>query len=147
MGIYYSASAPGFFDSAIHSTLPDDAIEISPARHRVLLAAQGDGATIEPNDAGKPVIRRVTVTVADMRTALVRRVKREAARRIDIIAPLWRQLNDLRGGGDRAAAAARAAAIDAVRTASDAIEADIADASSAALAAMDVASHPLWPQE
>ena len=48
-------------------------------------------------------------------------VKAEAARRIEAAYPLWRQMNIVREGG--AALAAMTAMIDAIRAASDAIEA------------------------
>ena len=145
MAIYYSAATPGFFDDSIHADLPADAVKITPARHRELLEAQGEGAAIIADDKGKPRIDRPTVTIAARRAALVRAVKRQAARRIEAVSPLWRQLNDQRApsqDGDR-----RFAAIDAIRVASDAIEADIAAAASDALAAIDPAAHPLWPQD
>lgn len=145
MAIYYSAATPGFFDDSIHADLPADAVKITPARHRELLEAQGEGAAIVADDKGKPRIDRPTVTIAARRAALVRAVKRQAARRIEAVSPLWRQLNDQRApsqDGDR-----RFAAIDAIRVASDAIEADIAAAASDALAAIDPAAHPLWPQD
>ena len=48
-------------------------------------------------------------------------VKAEANRRIEAVYPLWRQANVLREGGE--AVAAMGTAIDAIRAASDAIEA------------------------
>lgn len=145
MALFYSAGTNAFFDDQLHAALPDDAVEISAARHRVLLAAQANGSAICAGDDGKPRIRRPVVTLADRRAALVRRVKREAARRIDAVSPIWRQLNDQRVPSE--ASAARFAAIDAIRAASDAIEADIAAALSDGLTAIDVAAHPLWPAE
>lgn len=145
MAIYYSAATPGFFDDSIHADLPADVVKITPTRHRELLEAQGEGAAIIADDKGKPRIDRPTVTIAARRAALVRAVKRQAARRIEAVSPLWRQLNDQRAPsqeGDR-----RFAAIDAIRAASDAIEADIAAAAGDALATIDPAAHPLWPQD
>jgi len=144
MALFYSATA-GFFDDAIHALLPADAVPITPARHRELLAAQGEGAAIEPGEDGRPRLRRPSTSIAARRAALIRRVKREATRRIEAAAPIWRQLNDQRAPSP--AGDARFAAIDAIRSASDAIEAQIATLSADALAALDVAAHPLWPQE
>jgi len=144
MAIHFSAARNGFFDDAIHKALPADAVAITAARHRELLAAQEQGAAIEPRD-GRPAINRPVATVAAHRAALIRRVKREAARRIETAAPIWRQLNDQRAPSP--AGDARFAAIDAIRAASDAIEAQIATLGADALAALDVAAHPLWPQE
>jgi hypothetical protein len=143
MAIYYSATAHGFFDSAIHTTIPDDAVRVAPARHRGLLAAQAEGAVIEAAPTGKPRIRRPLVE--DVRARLLRQVKREAGRRIDRIAPIWRQMNDMRAPGP--AADARFAAIDAIRAASALIEQQIASASADQLAALDIAAHDAWPKD
>ncbi|MFY9350387.1 MAG: hypothetical protein WAO77_08570 [Sphingobium sp.] len=144
MALFYSASTPGFFDDAIHAHLPPDAVRISAARHAELLAAQAGGAMIVAGERGRPRIHRDPPSLADRRAAAIRRVKREAARRIEAISPPWRQLNDLREPGD--AGAARFAAIDAVRAASGAIEAAIATLGADALEPLDIAAHPLWPE-
>lgn len=145
MALYYSASAHGFFDDALHAVIPADARPVTAARHRELLDAQATGATIEAGDNGKPRIRRPVVTTAMRRVALARQVKRETARRIEAVAPIWRQLNDQRAPSP--AGAARFAAIDAIRAASDAIEAEIDQLGADALAGFAVADHPLWPAE
>ncbi|MGE4323555.1 MAG: hypothetical protein AB7E60_11065 [Sphingobium sp.] len=143
--IYFSASAAGFLDDAIHDRIPADAVPVPAARHRELLAAQGSGATIQPDAAGKPRIVRHGATIDARRAALARQVKREAARRIGDIAPIWRQLNDQRAPS--AESAARFARIDAVRAASDAIEREIAAAPATTIDAIAIALHPLWPAE
>lgn len=145
MAIFYSASTPGFFDDSIHAALPADAVQVTDDEHQELLAAQGAGAAISAGSDGAPRARMPSLTIAQRRAMAVRQVKREAARRIDGIAPIWRQLNDQRAPSD--AGAARFAAIDAVRAASDAIEAQIAGAAKAALVALDIPNHPLWPAE
>lgn len=144
MAIHFSASCNGFFDDAIHKTLPADAIAITAVRHRELLSAQEQGASIESRE-GRPAVRRLVVTIGARRARLQRQVKREAARRIETIAPLWRQLNDQRAPSP--AGAARFAAIDAIRATSDAIEAEIDQLGADALAAFAIADHPLWPAE
>ena len=143
MAIYYSATAHGFFDSAIHTDIPADALRIAPARHRKLLAAQAEGAVIEAAPTGKPRIRRQLVD--DVRARMLQQVKREAARQIATISPLWRQMNDMRAPGP--AADARFAAIDAIRAASALIEQQIASASADQLAALDIAAHDAWPKD
>lgn len=142
MAVFYSASRRGFFDPAVHQVLPDDAVKITPARHAQLLTAQAQGAQIQPDANGRP--QAVFPTRDDMRAALLRDVKREARRRIEAISPLWRQLNDLREGGD--AAAVRFARIDAVRGASALIEEQLVTTKAAALDRFPVREHPLWPQ-
>lgn len=153
MAIHYSASRHAFLDDSLHD-LPADAVPVTRARHRALLDAQAGGAAIVADDKGHPRIDRPRATRSILRAQLTRAVKREAARRIEAIAPLWRQLNDLRARGPGAKPYAdwpqdvreRFAAIDAVRTASDAIEGDIATLTLAALKALDIAGHPAWPE-
>lgn len=143
MALFYSAAAHGFFDDAIHPDLPDDAVPISAERHRELLAAQAIGAIITADNSGNPRASRPSLDAR--RTSALLRVKREAARRIEAIAPLWRQLNDQRAPTPESTA--RFTAIDAIRAASNLIEADVVDLPAAALDALDIAAHPLWPAE
>lgn len=56
MTLYYSQSNGGFYDSAIHSRLPEDAVAISPEQHAALLAGQSQGQVIMPGKDGKPVL-------------------------------------------------------------------------------------------
>lgn len=53
--LYYSKSQDGFFDDAIHATLPSDAVEITIERHRQLLQDQCVGKIIVGDDTGQPV--------------------------------------------------------------------------------------------
>lgn len=145
MALYYSASAHGFFDDAVHPQLPADAQPISAARHRELLTAQAEGAAIEAGADGKPRQRRRTVTLPTRRAAAIAQVKREAARRIADVSPDWRQRNDLRA--PTPAGVARFVAIDEIRAASDLIEVQIAAAELAELQQLDIAAHPAWPTE
>ncbi|WP_313335794.1 hypothetical protein [Sphingobium yanoikuyae] len=142
MAIFYSADRNGFFDDAIHADLPTDAQPITAGRHRELLDAQAAGATIEAGDNGKPRFRRPSADAR--RAALLRLVKREAARRIAAVSPIWRQLNDQRA--PTTDGEARFAMIDAIRAASDRIEAQVAALDGAALASFALVSHPFWPE-
>ncbi|OAM32292.1 hypothetical protein A7P96_03135 [Eikenella sp. NML03-A-027] len=56
MTLYYSQSNGGFYDDQIHSTVPDDAVAISPEQHAALLAGQSGGQVIMPGKDGKPVL-------------------------------------------------------------------------------------------
>ncbi|WP_240075489.1 DUF4376 domain-containing protein [Eikenella corrodens] len=56
MTLYYSQSSGGFYDSTIHSRLPEDAVAISPEQHAALLAGQSAGQVIMPGKDGKPVL-------------------------------------------------------------------------------------------
>lgn len=46
MAIFTSKSTQGFYDSDIHSVMPDDAVEITREEHRALLAGQSEGRII-----------------------------------------------------------------------------------------------------
>ena len=56
MTIYYSKTNQAFYDSNIHSRLPEDAVEISQEQHAALLAGQSSGQVIMPGKDGKPVL-------------------------------------------------------------------------------------------
>lgn len=56
MTLHYSAQTAGFYDSAIHgAAIPPDAVDITPAYHAELLAAQAQGLVIQPDATGHPV--------------------------------------------------------------------------------------------
>lgn len=145
MALFFSPATPGFFDDQIHDVdaIPTDAVEITAARHAELLAAQAAGGEIVADSQGRPRISRPSVDAR--RAAAIRRIKRHAAALIERVSPVWRQLNDQRAPSPEGAA--RFAAIDAIRVASDAIEAEVATLSAAALDPLDIATHPLWPSE
>lgn len=56
MTLYYSQSTGGFYDSDIHTRLPEDAVAISPEQHATLLSGQSAGQVIMPGKNGKPVL-------------------------------------------------------------------------------------------
>ncbi|MFV0422176.1 hypothetical protein [Oleidesulfovibrio sp.] len=54
--VVYSPTTNGFYHPAIHgSSIPADAVEISPADHAALMAAQAQGKIIRPDENGYPV--------------------------------------------------------------------------------------------
>lgn len=55
MTLYFSAANSGFFDSAIHTAVPTDAVEISQAEHAALLSAEADGMAIIADMTGRPL--------------------------------------------------------------------------------------------
>jgi hypothetical protein len=69
-------------------------------------------------------------------------VKREANRRIEAIAPVWKQLNAVRAAKQNDPLFA---AVDALRAASDAIEARLVTMTDAEAGAFDVATASEWP--
>lgn len=56
MTIFFSKTAHGFFDSEIHTTIPDDVVEISAAYHKELIEGQSSEKTIGANENGYPVL-------------------------------------------------------------------------------------------
>lgn len=53
--MFYSSTAMGFFDPAIHAAIPADAVEITAADHAALMAAQAEGLVIVADVDGRPV--------------------------------------------------------------------------------------------
>ena len=134
---------PAFFDSAIHADrIPQNAVEITTARHAELLEAQAEGKEIYADKDGRPRYRQRTVDAVTLRDNLTQQTRNEAARRIRMISPEWRQLNDLRQPSE--AGHRRFAAIDAIRDASEQIEAVIAEASAEELSGLVIADRPEW---
>ena len=162
MSLYFSASAAGFFDDRLHPSQPVDAVAISEQRHAELLAAQAEGRRICADAQGRPVARDPAKPPLEERRARKRAaVKQEAARRIIAAAPAWRQSNDALALGqaalefavagvttiDTAPALARRAAIEAVRAASDRLEAAVATMRAGALDAFDPKLDTHWNEE
>ena len=52
---YYSAIEEGFYDSNIHSTIPEDGVAISDQLHEELLEDQADGKVIVDDGNGNPI--------------------------------------------------------------------------------------------
>ena len=136
---------PAFFEDAVHGdNIPADAVQVTPAKRDQLLQGEAGGKIITADPAGKPSLLDRVIGAADRRAQLVAAVKREAARRIDAVSPIWRQLNDARAGGSDAEA--RFAQIDAIRAASQQIEADIAAAKSADVVDFAITENTNWPE-
>lgn len=77
--------------------------------------------------------------------AAIADVKREAARRIDAVMPVFKQINALRLDPLSHKNCEAFAQIDTIRSASDIIEQDVMD--SEAPDAVPINSHPAWPTE
>ena len=54
--MFTSKSTRGFYDAAIHTSMPDDVLEITAERHADLLAGQSEGKIISWGDDGFPVL-------------------------------------------------------------------------------------------
>lgn len=133
---------PAFF--LRQSQAPEGAVAISGRRHAQLVEALAEGKAITRSAKGSPKIIARRVDTGAQRAQLVAAIKREAARRIDQVAPIWRQLNDTRAPS--AQGARRFAQIDAIRDASNAIEALLAAAADRDLGAFPVSTNPAWPE-
>lgn len=156
--MFFSASTGGFYDPAINRDLPADAVQISRARHSELIAARAEGKVIAADRRGRPMIREPRIGVEQLRSRAVAMVKAEARRRILAVASLERQANDnaaialaafagQAANIDEASAALdRRRRIDAIRAASNAIEAQIERMPATNLAAFDPSTHSLWPE-
>jgi hypothetical protein len=149
---FYSPSTGGFYTPEIHGdVMPADVVQITARKHAALLEAQAQGAEIVDSDKG-PVAHLPKVTRADLVAVAVRRIKREARRRILAVASLERQSNDNarlalydRTDPEFRAASERRLRIDAIRAASNAIEGDAADLDLAALKGFHPAHSSRWP--
>lgn len=154
---FYSPSTRGFYIDEVHGkTIPADAVEISERKHLSLLEAHGSGAEIVHTDKG-PVAKLRKPDRSHLVDVATRRVKGEARKRILAVASLERQSNDnalialaalaRSGTGAHLDAVERRRKIDAIRAASNTIEAELAGLSAAELGAFSAARSPLWPIE
>lgn len=135
-----------FFDLRMfpEDRLPPGAVRITPEKLAALLAGQAAGLTIAADGKGKPRL----IAPMPTRPALIAAIKREAAARILLVSPAWRQANDLREIGLQGAAdaLARFARIDAIRAASNLIEDQLATTPDRALPSFPITDNPLWPE-
>ncbi len=164
--IRYSATTGGFYHAGLHAgAIPDDAIPITERRHRELLAGQGTGRAIVASTSGAPELAAAPrLTVARQREIALRAIKNEARSRILAVATIERQTNDnaviaMRGLATPTdqptdaelaaitAAIARRRRIDAIRAASNTLEATIANWSAAALAKFKADDAAHWPKD
>lgn len=56
MQFFFSPSAAGFFSPDFHTSIPEDAIEISADEHAALLAGQSQGKCIVADGGGRPTL-------------------------------------------------------------------------------------------
>jgi hypothetical protein len=54
--MFASKTTRGFYDAAIHVSMPDDVVEVSREKHAELLAGQSKGKVIAWDDDGFPVL-------------------------------------------------------------------------------------------
>jgi len=155
----WSPSTGHFYHEAIHGeTVPHDAVKLTHRQHKTLLDGQRAGRQIVAGTDGKPTLTpAIRVTAAMLRKHAGMDIRAEARRRILAIASIERQSNDnavfalralgLDAPGTFDAALARRQRIDAIRAASNALEAKIATWAAAALGKLDVTDPAHWPAE
>ncbi|KMQ72834.1 hypothetical protein [Marinobacter subterrani] len=79
MALYFSKTAGGFFDDAIHDNLPADVVEISYEDHATLINGQADGSTIKVDSDGRPYLESKPIPVlADRRKSAKQAIDRAA---------------------------------------------------------------------
>ena len=72
MALFYSKSTGGFYDDAIHQTMPDDVVSITVEAWQALLEAQSAGQVIQADSDGNPVAVAPPAPTADqLQAALV----------------------------------------------------------------------------
>jgi len=115
--IYFGKDPIAIYHEGVN-TIPTGAVEITKQEFDALFEAQRGGATIQADKKGKPIaVFPPSPSASTLKDRLVRLVKSEAFRRIELIAPIWKQLNALRGQGT-----IDVAAIDAIRANSNKAE-------------------------
>lgn len=122
---------------------PKDAVDVSGEEHAALFPMGEPQRGIETGPDGRP--RHKTTSIEDRRRSTIWSVKSEAARRIDAVMPMFKQINALRLDALSHENCEAFAQIDQIRSASDIIEQDVMD--SEAPEAVPINSHPAWPHE
>ncbi len=78
MSHYYSKTTGGFYDSNIHETMPNDAVEVSDEDYAALFVGQSEGKVIAADSTGFPVLSdRPAVTPAQQWSAYQAKAKAE----------------------------------------------------------------------
>lgn len=91
--MYYSKTTGGFYARELHTSIPTDAVEITKAEWRELLAGQSRGQRIVADQMGRPVLANAPETVVGPDD-----VKAEANRRISAVMPDWVVAREVSGG-------------------------------------------------
>lgn len=147
MSVRWSPSTGHFYDSDIHGdAVPEDAVAVTSRQHAALVDGRLHGRVIALNERGKPRLVDAPRSAVTLDEAIVA-IKREARRRILAIASLEKQSNDnaAMALGVAPEARDRRRQIDAIRAASNAIEATITASPAATLSTFNVGDAALWP--
>jgi len=95
--MFTSKSTRGFYDAEIHTSMPDDVVEISVEDHAELLAGQSEGKVITWGDDGYPVLVDPPPLTAD-EMAATERVWRDL-RLAETDSVVTRHRDELESGG------------------------------------------------
>lgn len=77
----YSASTNGFYIEGVHTTIPNDAIEISNETHTMLIAGQTSGQRIIADNFGYPVLAD---PLENSRSDMILKIVHERERRLSL---------------------------------------------------------------
>jgi hypothetical protein len=87
-GYFFSGSTGGFYHSALHPDIPDDAVAVTDAEHEALLSAQEGGAEIIAGTDGAPQARLPQVDLGTLKANLSASIDAAAEReRLKYITP------------------------------------------------------------
>lgn len=85
MTIYYSASENAFFDDQIHRDIPHNSVVLTDAEHKKILEDQSTGMIITGGADGRPILREVILSEAD----IAKRNKSLVQSKLDQVAQSW----------------------------------------------------------
>ena len=83
MTIFYSGITGGFYDSNVHNTVPEDAVEVTSEERQVLLIGTSKGQIIRMSD-GKPVLQDLPPPTRDELAIIERGWRDGELRKADI---------------------------------------------------------------
>jgi len=84
--IFYSPDTDAFYDPELGGQIPDDAVAITPARHRQLIAARAEGRTLMIGPNGTPVLAPLQPPPPPSEAVLAAEARGERDRRIQEVA-------------------------------------------------------------
>lgn len=73
--MFYSKSTGGFYSREIHTTMPNDVVEITTEQHQELINAQSQGKVITGDADGYPIAVAPTVTPEQIKLQRITELK------------------------------------------------------------------------
>ena len=70
--IFFNAAKSGFYDSAVHSSIPEGCVEVSAEDHRALMDGQSAGMAIAADEYGGPILIERPLPSAEVLAAIER---------------------------------------------------------------------------